>query len=81
MFSRRESIGTCHARIGFMGNPSDGFEGKTMSFLLENFAATVRIEEQDLSKGIDIHDSAIFSDATSLIHQSINIVSFLLCWS
>ena len=34
---------TCPARIGLMGNPSDGFNGKTISFLLHNFAATVTI--------------------------------------
>ena len=34
----------CPARVGFMGNPSDGFEGKTLSFLIDNFSATVTIQ-------------------------------------
>jgi hypothetical protein len=37
----------CPARIGFLGNPSDGFYGQTVSFLLNNFAASVTIEERD----------------------------------
>jgi glucuronokinase len=34
-----------------MGNPSDGFNGKTLSFLIKNFNATVTIKENDLSNG------------------------------
>jgi hypothetical protein len=49
---------SCHARIGLMGNPSDGFNGKTLSFLIENFKATVTIEEVDdccgVSNGVEI---------------------------
>lgn len=33
-----------HARVGFLGNPSDGYFGKTISFLLQNFSATVSLE-------------------------------------
>lgn len=36
-------VQTCHARIGLMGNPSDGYFGKTLSVLIDNFAATVWI--------------------------------------
>lgn len=36
----------CHARVGLMGNPSDGFEGKTLSFLISNFSAVVNVEEK-----------------------------------
>ena len=38
-------IEICPSRIGFMGNPSDGFHGKTLSFLLHNFYAKVVLEE------------------------------------
>lgn len=31
-----------HARIGLLGNPSDGYNGKTISFALANFWAEVR---------------------------------------
>lgn len=34
---------SCPARVGLMGNPSDGFNGKTLSFVLENFCASVNI--------------------------------------
>lgn len=33
------------ARVGFMGNPSDGFNGKTISFLINNFYAQVFFED------------------------------------
>ena len=32
-----------NARIGLMGNPSDGFNGKTISFLIKNFEASVTV--------------------------------------
>jgi glucuronokinase len=38
---------SCHARIGLMGNPSDGFHGKTLSFLIRNFSATVTVTATD----------------------------------
>jgi hypothetical protein len=31
-----------HARVGLLGNPSDGYHGKTLSFALANFWAEVR---------------------------------------
>src|SRR5437868_5651088 len=33
-----------HARVGIMGNPSDGYAGKTLSSTIENFRAVVEIE-------------------------------------
>lgn len=33
-----------HARVGLLGNPSDGYFGKTISFSLANFCATVWLE-------------------------------------
>ena len=38
---------TVFARCGMMGNPSDGFEGKTISFLIKNFGATCTLEPND----------------------------------
>ena len=32
-----------HARAGLVGNPSDGYFGKTISFVIRNFNATVRL--------------------------------------
>ncbi len=36
-----------HARAGLVGNPSDGYFGKTISFIIRNFAATVKLTESD----------------------------------
>lgn len=33
------------ARVGLLGNPSDGYFGRTLSFVLRNFAALVTLEE------------------------------------
>lgn len=34
-----------YARAGLVGNPSDGYFGKTLSFIVKNFAATVTLTE------------------------------------
>lgn len=34
-----------HARAGLVGNPSDGYFGKTISFIIRNFRATVHLWE------------------------------------
>ena len=36
-----------HARVGLVGNPSDGFYGKTISVSIDNFWAEVAIHESD----------------------------------
>ncbi|XP_022111077.1 uncharacterized protein LOC110990394 [Acanthaster planci] len=38
---------TGHARVGLMGNPSDGFYGKTISLSIANFWAEVTIKESE----------------------------------
>lgn len=35
------------ARVGLLGNPSDGFKGKTLSLLIKNFCATVELRVHD----------------------------------
>jgi glucuronokinase len=35
----------CHARLGFIGNPSDGFFGKTIAVMVHNWAARVLLWE------------------------------------
>jgi glucuronokinase len=37
--------GTAHARAGLVGNPSDGYFGKTISFSIRNFTAQVSLWE------------------------------------
>ena len=34
-----------HARVGLVGNPSDGYYGKTIAVILKNFTATVTVDE------------------------------------
>src|SRR5450432_1925446 len=34
-----------HARAGLVGNPSDGYFGKTISFIIRNFTATITLRE------------------------------------
>ncbi len=50
-----------YARAGLLGNPSDGYNGKTISFILRNFSAEVVLYEWDT---VDIvlaeHDRARF---------------------
>jgi glucuronokinase len=35
-------VSRVYARVGLLGNPSDGFYGKTISFSLSNFYAQAR---------------------------------------
>jgi hypothetical protein len=62
----------CYARIGLMGNPSDGFQGKTLSFLIKNFAATVIIQEQE---GIELKESNQYSSSDHFLSQQAVVVS------
>jgi glucuronokinase len=38
-------MGRAHARAALLGNPSDGYGGKAISFAIRNFAAEVELEE------------------------------------
>lgn len=67
---------SCHARVGLMGNPSDGFQGKTLSFLLKNFKATVNIEARDKEHGIEIAEPVFFDSLDGLCSHSQKIVSY-----
>eukprot|EP01039_Chlorochromonas_danica_P007367 gene7367-8149_t len=68
--------GSCHARVGLMGNPTDNFEGKTISFLLGNFRAEVQITEEGAGGGgggasaIDLCDPCIFPSWSQLSSHS-----------
>ena len=43
-----------HARIGLIGNPSDGFFGKTISVLINNFWAEVLLSPNELEDDLSI---------------------------
>lgn len=36
---------TAYARIGLLGNPSDGYFGKTIACAVRNYSATVKLSE------------------------------------
>jgi glucuronokinase len=51
-----------------LGNPSDGYFGRTLSVVLRNFHATVRLEESaELRIEPDPQDAEIFPDLRSLV--------------
>ena len=59
-----------HARAGLLGNPSDGFYGKTISFIIRNFAAEVTLwgsPELDILPNAD--DRHSFQSVDDLVRQ------------
>src|SRR6185295_17569750 len=44
-----------YARAGLVGNPSDGYFGKTISFLVRNFRATVQLWESPRFEIVPAH--------------------------
>jgi glucuronokinase len=60
-----------HARAGLLGNPSDMFGGKVISFLIRNFSARVRLwESPNLTFRMHPqHDRTEFADLWDLVHS------------
>jgi glucuronokinase len=59
-----------HARAGLVGNPSDGYFGKTISFIVRNFCATVRLWESPFFEIVPTHgDFATFSSVTEYLRD------------
>ncbi|MCC6422937.1 MAG: GHMP kinase [Phycisphaerales bacterium] len=59
-----------HARAGLVGNPSDGYFGKTISFIIRNFSATVRLWESPHFEIVPTHgDLAHFEDVRSFLRD------------
>jgi glucuronokinase len=50
--------------VGLLGNPSDGFEGKTVSFELENFGAEVIVRELYHSPTVVIHPHPVLDPSS-----------------
>ena len=70
----------CPARVGLLGNPSDGFHGRTLSMLIDNFAATVTIQHVQDTRQVTIvphhiHDSSEFIGLDGLHVSTKNRVS------
>lgn len=60
------------ARVGIMGNPSDGFGGKTVACLIANFSASVILRENSLVEIVHhpVFDPVSFSSLPSLAEAS-----------
>ena len=62
-----------YGRIGFIGNPSDGFNGKTISFSLKNFSANVFLQENDKLEIVhNADDRSTFNDIYELREDVLN---------
>lgn len=59
-----------YARAGLVGNPSDGYFGKTISFIVRNFKATVRLWESPHFEILPTHgDLARFDSVASFLRD------------
>lgn len=58
------------ARAGLIGNPSDGYNGKTISVVLREYYATVTLYEWDeIEIVMTEHDNTRFSSVHALVHD------------
>jgi glucuronokinase len=59
-----------YARAGLVGNPSDGYFGKTISFIIRNFVATVRLWESPHFEIVPTHgDFAQFDSVADFLRD------------
>ncbi|MBI1784253.1 GHMP kinase [Candidatus Sumerlaeota bacterium] len=69
----KRTVGKAYARAGLLGNPSDGYEGKAIAFIIRNFSAEVTIEESDhfeISRGpADQLSFPKFTDLVDLLND------------
>ncbi len=65
-----------YARAGLLGNPSDGYFGKTISIIVRNFGARVQLyETPELHIEPQIQDTNIYRNISHLI-ESINLIGY-----
>lgn len=58
------------ARAGFLGNPSDGYFGKTISFAFDAFRATVTLEESARMRFVSsAADDVSYASPSELVHD------------
>ena len=61
---------TAHARAGLIGNPSDGYFGKTISFIIRDFGAAVTLfESPELHIEPNDRDHSVFDCIHSLVRD------------
>src|ERR1700689_2447247 len=61
------------ARAGLVGNPSDGYFGKTISFVIRNFKATVRLWESPNFEIVPSHGDFTKFDTTASFLRDIRL--------
>lgn len=63
-----------YARVGLLGNPSDGFYGKTISLSIKNFWAEAKIVESDTLelKRHPLNDPTVFGSLSDLYKVSVH---------
>ncbi len=60
-----------HARAALLGNPSDGYYGKTIAFIIRNFTAEVTLWESPELEVLDSEeDRSRFRSLDDLVHQT-----------
>ena len=60
-----------HARAALLGNPSDGYFGKTIAFIIKNFTAEVTLWESPELEILDSEeDRSRFHSLDDLVHQT-----------
>ena len=61
---------TAHARAGLVGNPSDGYYGKTISFIIRDFGAVVTLfESPELHIEPNDRDHSVFASIDQLVRD------------
>ncbi|GER47448.1 GHMP kinase family protein [Striga asiatica] len=68
-----------YARVGLLGNPSDVYNGRTISFSLGNFWAQVRLEPSE-NLSILPHPALDLLQFDSLPHLLLTIEAFVFVW-
>src|SRR4051794_41784127 len=59
-----------YARAGLVGNPSDGYYGKTISFIIRNYKATVHLWESPHFEIVPTHgDLARFDSVNAFLRD------------
>lgn len=59
-----------YARVGFVGNPSDGYNGKTVAFTIGDFYAEVVLyESPELELRPSLQDDAVFESLDALVQN------------
>jgi glucuronokinase len=65
-----------YARAGLLGNPSDGYFGKTISIIVRNFGARVQLyETPELHIESQIQDTNVYRNISHLI-ESVSLVGY-----